>query len=335
MNNKPHEVAIIGCGHIGKRHASIVHEKARLAAVCDILPERADALAALYHCPAFYNLDNLLQNGPNVEAVAICTPNYLHASQSIAALQSGLHVLCEKPMAINAADAETMMAAAKEAGKHLSVVKQNRYNPPVAWVKEQMNKGCLGEIYSVYFNGFWNRPDEYYRDNWKGKLKEDGGTLFTQFSHFVDLLIWFLGELHPVSCKFMNIRHKNSIEFEDTGMVLATSAENIPVSLQYSVNSYAQNLEGSITILGEKGSLKIGGQYLNVLEYARIEGIEKPQLHPGNPANDYGYYTGSMSNHPMVYDSFLELIRTPFAIHPPLLEAVETVRFIEHCYQHR
>ncbi len=326
---------LIGCGHIGYRHASLIQEKARLSAVCDVVPEKAAEFARQFHCPAFHTINDLFTSGIHLDAVAICTPNFLHAQQSVLALSQGCHVLCEKPMAISAADAEGMMQAAVMSNRHLVIVKQNRFNPPVEWVRSCLDSGLLGKVLSVHFNGFWNRPDAYYENTWKGTLEEDGGTLYTQFSHFVDLLIWFFGPLDPAFASFQNRAHPHSIDFEDTGSILAFTGEHVPVSINYSVNSFRQNLEGSITILGDKGSIKIGGQYLNVLEHSLVDGVEKPVLGPGNPANDYGFYTGSMSNHPSVYDQFLNAIQGNFALNQPLLDAVETVRFIEKAYTWR
>ena len=299
--------------------------------MCDVVPARSQAFSSEFAAQPFSNFDEMLAT-TGADVVAICTPNGLHAAQSIAALQAGCHVLCEKPMALHLADALAMQQAAEKAGKELVVVKQNRFNPPVVAVKNLLDEGRLGKISSVQVNCFWNRGPAYYANSWKGTLAMDGGTLFTQFSHFIDLLCWFLGPLEPRAVALQNAMHSGIIEFEDTGQVLFTSANGIPGSLHYTVNAWRKNMEGSITIFGEKGTVKIGGEYLNELDYQQFEGGPVKNLPPGNPPNQYGHYTGSMSNHHLVYEAFSHaLLGTGPAING-LQNAISTVAFIEAVY---
>src|SRR5690606_36451631 len=152
--------------------------------------EKADAFAAQYNTKAYYSIEDLLAAEKNIDVVSVCTPNGLHARHSIQALKAGCHVLCEKPMAITVRDCGEMIQAAEKANKRIFAIKQNRFNPPVVAVKQALDDGRLGDVYSIQLSCFWNRNAEYYQNSWKGTKALDGGTLFTQFSHFIDLLYW-------------------------------------------------------------------------------------------------------------------------------------------------
>jgi predicted dehydrogenase len=324
--------AIIGCGRIAKRHAEQITKYGTLAAVCDIIPEKAHELAALYNARAYFSIETLIEAEKDLDVVSICTPNGLHAYHSIVALSSGVNVLCEKPLCIDVKDGKKMMEAAAKAGKQLFVVKQNRYNPPVVFLKELITSGKLGKIFSFQVNCFWNRPAGYYTD-WKGKKDLDGGTLFTQFSHFIDLLYWLLGDVSAVKAIAKNFAHP-SIEFEDTGVVLLEMETGAIGSLNYTVNSFRKNMEGSFTIFAEKGTIKVGGQYLNELEYFNAEGIAIPELSAGNPANGYGFYQGSMSNHDKVYENLIIALQNRQHEFASAADGLKTVEIIEKIYQH-
>jgi UDP-N-acetyl-2-amino-2-deoxyglucuronate dehydrogenase len=323
--------AIIGCGRIAKRHAEQIAKVGKLVAVCDVVEEKASELGSLYEANVYDSIETLLENEPTIDVVAICTPNGLHAEHSIVALQANKHVLCEKPLCIHANDGEKMIAAAKAANKKLFVVKQNRYNPPIAFLKELIDTNTLGKIYSFQINCFWNRPTEYYQD-WKGTKDLDGGTLFTQFSHFIDLLYWMLGDVASVKSSINNFAH-DSIEFEDTGAVIFDMQNGAIGTLNYTVNSFAKNMEGSFVVFGEKGTVKVGGQYLNELEYFKVEGLDEPNLPKGNPANGYGYYQGSMSNHDKVYENLIKALQNDDHSFPNGEEGLKTVEIIEMIYK--
>lgn len=322
--------AIIGCGRIAQRHAEQISRLGILAAVCDIIPEKAIELATRYKAKAYLSIEAMLSAETALAVVSICTPNGLHALHAIKALEAGCHVLCEKPLCINVADGKKMIDAAEKAGKKLLVVKQNRYNPPVAFLKELIRSGKLGKIFSFQMNCFWNRPTEYYT-GWKGSKELDGGTLFTQFSHFIDLLYWFLGDVEVVKNINKNFAHP-SIEFEDTGVVLFEMTSGAIGSLNYTVNSFNKNMEGSITVFAEHGTVKVGGQYLNELEYCEVAGVESPQLPKGNPANGYGFYQGSMSNHDKVYENLIAALQNDAHEFASAEEGLKTVEIIERIY---
>ena len=323
--------AIIGCGRISNRHAEQISKVGNVKAVCDIIPECANILAHQYNATPYYSLEELIAAEPAIDVVIICTPNGLHAAHAIKALQAGMHVLCEKPLCIHVADGEAMIRAAKNNGRNLFVVKQNRYNPPIIFLKNLLDKGSLGKIFSFQVNCFWNRPPAYY-DGWKGKKKLDGGTLFTQFSHFIDLVYWLLGDVKEVARISQNYAHPG-IEFEDTGMISFRMHSGAIGAMNYTVNAHSKNMEGSLTVFGELGTIKIGGQYLNELEYFDVHNMEQPVLAKGNPANGYGFYQGSMSNHDKVYTNLLQVLEDPAHMFASGEEGLKTVEIIERIYQ--
>lgn len=327
------KIGIVGCGRIGNRHAEHIHAKGVLQAVCDVEPQKADALAAKYNCKAYYSLDEMLSNEKSMQVVAVCSPNGLHARHAIDSLNAGFHVLCEKPMALTANDCGEMIKAAEHANKRLFAIKQNRFNPPVEAVKKALDEGRLGKVLSIQLSCFWNRNPDYYHNSWKGTKDMDGGTLYTQFSHFIDLLYWMVGDVRNVNAYMANYVHKGIIEFEDTGVIIVEFANGAIGTINYTVNSYQKNMEGSLTIFGEKGTVKIGGQYLNELEYQNIEGFKIENLAEGNKANNYGNYQGSMSNHDKIYDNLVEVLERNAAISTSSFEGLKTVEIIEKIYR--
>lgn len=326
--------AIIGCGRIAQRHAIEMIKHGKLSAVCDIVKEKADAMAQKFAARAYYDITELLSKEKEIDIVSICTPNGLHAEQTILSMLSGHRVLCEKPMAISSTDAKKMIATAKKTGKQLFVVKQNRFNPPVAFVKQLLDENRLGSILSFQLNCFWNRPATYYQQSWHGTKKMDGGILYTQFSHFIDLLYWLLGDVDSSSGIRSNYLHKDLIEFEDTGVAFLKMTSGATGTINYTINSHKANMEGSLAIFGEKGTVKIGGQYLNELEYFSVAGMEKPDLHMGGPANQYGFYQGSMSNHDKVYELLVKAVNDPSFSFITTGETLKTIEIIEKIYAH-
>lgn len=326
-----YKFALVGCGNISHRHAENINRVGKLAAVCDILPGKANSLAEEYVARAYYSIDELLKNETDIDVIVICTPNGLHAEHSIKSLQNGKHVLCEKPMSIAVEDGKKMIETAEAYKRKLFVVKQNRYNEPVQHVKQLLEQNLLGKIYSFELNCFWNRPQQYYSNTWRGTKALDGGILYTQFSHFIDLLYWFLGDVALVKGFRHSYGNRTYFEIEDTGVAVLKMKSGPIGTLNYTINSYSKNLEGSFSIFGEKGSVKIGGQYLNTLEWYDVKGQSKPQLRNSTVANDYGFYQGSMSNHHRVYDDLVVSLNG----NGSLLEAkdaIATIEIIEKIY---
>ncbi len=326
--------ALVGCGRIAERHAEHIMRNGELVAVCDIVKEKADALALSCNATPYYDIDELLIAEKDLDLIAVCTPNGLHAAHSIKILQAGSHVLCEKPMAITVADCEAMIKASEKAGKSLFVVKQNRFNPPVQAVKKLLDEGRLGQVYSIQLNCFWNRNSAYYESSsWKGTMALDGGALFTQFSHFIDLLYWMIGDVKEAQVRLYNYGHKGIIEFEDTGFAILEFENGISGTLNYTLNSHRKNMEGSLTIFAEKGTVKIGGEYLNTIDYQDIAGGEIRDLPAGKQANNYGAYQGSMSNHDKVYENVIKFLEHKEPVYISSEEGLKTVAIIEKIYK--
>lgn len=320
--------ALIGCGRIGKRHAEIMSEYGDLVAVCDIDFNKAVKFGKKHKALAYQDVYDCVSSS-FVDLVAICTPNGLHASHTITALNYS-NVLVEKPMALTKRDCERMIHKAEISNKRLFVVKQNRYNPPVKAVKELIDKGKLGNIYSIALNCYWNRNKKYYNESdWKGTIDLDGGTLYTQFSHFVDLLYWMFGD--PISIESDMMQFNNIHELEDAGVCILQWSNGALGTIHYTVNAKNKNMEGSLTIFAEKATIKIGGQYLNELEYQ--EPVLIKNLPPGNPPNNYGAYIGSMSNHELVYDNIIEVLESSGQVTTSCMDGLKTVEIIERIYK--
>ena len=328
-----YKFAIIGCGHIAPRHAENIKVVGELIAVCDTIKEKADAFAEKYNTKSYYSIDELLLNEKEIDVITICTPNGLHAEHSIKSLQAGKHVLCEKPMCITHEAAWQMIETAYFFRRKLFIVKQNRYNPGVVLLKKLIDKDELGKINSFEINCFWNRPQQYYTGDWKGTKDLDGGILYTQFSHFIDVLYWTLGDVQNVSALSSNFQQRQNFEIEDTIAALIIMHSNVIGTFNATINSFRQNMEGSITIFGEKGSIKIGGQYLNKVEWFEVEGQPKPQEAEINSSNNYGFYEGSMSNHHHVYQDLLKALNNKDNNMVEAIEAVKTIEIIEKIYK--
>jgi predicted dehydrogenase len=325
--------AIIGCGRIAERHAEQINRLATLQAVCDKVESHALPFEKKYGSRVYTDYEKLLSNERDLDIISVCTPNGLHAEHSIRAFRGGLHVLCEKPMAISVYDCGEMIKEAEKANRRLFVVKQNRYNPPVRAIKEALDENRLGKILSIQLNCFWNRDVNYYsKSEWKGTKKLDGGTLFTQYSHFIDLLYWMFGDVKRVESITRNLNHEKIIEFEDTGVVILEFYNGVIGTINYTVNSFGKNLEGSLTIFGANGTVKIGGQYLNELEYQNIKDYVITDIPQGNPANNYGQYVGSMSNHDKVYENVIDVLINKGIIGTNGFEGLKTVEIIDKIY---
>ena len=328
-----YQFAIIGCGHIGQRHAEHTSKQAQLMAVCDVIPERADAIAAEFNCKAYYDIQQMLADvSPDV--LNVCTPNYLHEAHTIAGLEAGCHVICEKPMAISVESCKRMIIAAGNAGKQIFVVKQNRYNPPVQMVKDLINHDQLGKLLQINANCFWNRDSRYYEgSDWKGIKAKDGGILFTQFSHFVDVLFYLAGPMKVVSGIANNFLHQGITDFEDSASFILQTLNNSIISFNASTCAHEKNMEGSISILAEKGSIRIGGQYMNTIDYANVSNVVLPKINLQQQNNQYGHYEGSMSNHHLMIQNVIDTLDGRSTAMTNAAEGLQVVELIEAMYQ--
>ena len=327
---------ICGVGHIGHRHAALVarHAGAQLAALIDVREELRAPLAVEFPAvPFFSSLASYLAQGPAADVLTVATPNGLHAAQAVAGLRHGLHVVIEKPIALRKIDAELIVQTAQHAERLVFGVMQNRYSPPAAWLKQVYDQGRLGRIFLVQLNCFWNRDARYYRPGgWKGTQALDGGTLFTQFSHFVDLLYGVFGDITNISARFQDFTHEGITEFEDSGLVTFDLVRGGSGTLNYSTAVWDRNLESSLTVVAERGSLKIGGQYLDQVAYCHVQDYALPPLPPTNPANNYGTYQGSAANHVQVIDNVLDTLQKRSSATTNALEGLKVVELIERIY---
>jgi len=324
--------AIVGFGNIGRHHAEhILHNPAtQLVAVCDSNPAVKEKLPA--GIPFYSSLEEMLQQ-EQADVLSVCTPNYLHCPHTIAGLHAGLHTVVEKPMAMSVAECDSMIATAKETGKTIFAVKQNRYNPPVQEVKKLISQKALGDIYMLQVNCFWNRGDAYYAESdWRGKKDKDGGCLFTQFSHFIDILYYLNGTIENVEGWIHNFAHKHNTEVEDTGSFVLKATNGSIVNFNFTTCSYQRNMEGSITIFAEKGTVKIGGQYLNTIEYQQLEGEKLPEINITAKSNDYGLYQGSMSNHDKLVQNVVEVLQKKSPVMTTAEDGREVIKIIEFMY---
>lgn len=330
--------AVIGSGHIGKRHAEMIRreDEAELVALVDVR-SKEECGAQDFDVPFFSSVEELLNSGVEFDVANICTPNGFHAQQSLQILDSKHHVVCEKPMALSKKSCEEVIFKSLQVSRQVFCVMQNRYSPPSVWIKSLIEEKVLGDIFIVQLNCYWNRDERYYNkpEGWKGKQDLDGGTLFTQFSHFIDIMYWLFGDIKNIQGKFADFTHKNITDFEDSGIVNFDFINGGMGCINYSTSVATQNLESSITIIGSKGSVKIGGQYMNEVEICNIEGYEMPELAPANPANDYGPYKGSAANHNYVIQNVIDTLKGRNSATTNALEGLKVVEIIERIYEIR
>jgi UDP-N-acetyl-2-amino-2-deoxyglucuronate dehydrogenase len=337
INSEKIKFAVVGAGHIGKRHAEMIkrENEAELVAMVDIR-SKYECGAQDFDVPFFTNMGELLKSGIEFDVVNICTPNGLHAEQAILALENKKHVVCEKPMGLSKDSCEKVIFKSLQMSKQVFCVMQNRYSPPSEWIKSIIDDGILGETFMVQLNCYWNRDERYYKsDSWKGKQALDGGTLFTQFSHFIDIMYWLFGDITNIQGKFADFSHKDLTDFEDSGFVSFDFVNGGMGCINYSTSVQDKNLESSITIIGSKGSVKIGGQYMNEVEVCNINGYEMPELAPTNPGNDYGVYKGSAANHNYVISNVIQTLKGKTTATTNALEGLKVVEIIERIYKIR
>lgn len=333
-DNKKIKFAVIGCGHIGKRHAEMIsrNTESELVALIDV-KDHAELGIEEYNVPLFKTIDEFLNSEIDVDVINIASPNGFHAEQAMKCLEARKHIVVEKPMALNRQDAEKVIFKALNVRRQVFAVMQNRYSPPSEWIKNLIERGTLGKIFMVQLNCYWNRDERYYKpEGWHGKKDLDGGTLFTQFSHFIDILYWLFGDIANIQAKFADHNHKDLTDFEDSGFVSFDFVNGGMGSINYSTSIWNKNLESSMTIIAENGSVKIGGQYMNEVEHCHIKDYEMPTLAATNPGNDYGAYKGSAANHHYVIENVVDVLKGRSAITTNALEGLKVVDIIERIY---
>jgi UDP-N-acetyl-2-amino-2-deoxyglucuronate dehydrogenase len=334
IHDHKRKFAVIGCGHIGKRHAEMIvrNEEAELVALIDVKPQSELGIDQ-YNVPFFHSLDDFLTSGIEADVINIASPNGFHAEHAMKALEARKHIVVEKPMALTKQDAEKVIFKALQVHRQVFAVMQNRYSPPSVWIKELIESGVLGKVFMVQLNCYWNRDERYYKpESWHGKKDLDGGTLFTQFSHFIDIMYWLFGDVQNIQGKFNDFNHQHLTDFEDSGFVNFDFVNGGMGALNYSTSIWNQNLESSMTIIAENGAVKIGGQYMDKVEVCNVKGYQMPELAPTNPGNDYGAYKGSAANHHYVIDNVVDVLNGRAAITTNALEGLKVVDIIERIY---
>ena len=289
----PIRIALVGCGRISRNHFDAIAKVAglELAAVCDIVPERAREAGKRFGVPPFESFDEMLASVRS-DAVALCTPSGLHPKHGITAARAGKHVICEKPMAISLDDADALVHECDAAGVQLFVVKQNRLNPSIQLLKRAIDRGRFGRIYVANTTVRWTRPQDYYdQAPWRGTWEFDGGAIMNQASHYVDLIQWLVGPVESVMAKTATLARQ--IESEDTGVAVLKFRSGALGVIEVTMLTYPKNLEGSITILGEKGTVKVGGTAVNRVEqwtFADYDDDDKlVESATTNPPTVYGF----------------------------------------------
>lgn len=326
--------AIAGLGHIGKRHAAMItqNQECQWVATCDVLP-KADIKIDNDKVSYYNSVEQLLKSNTDFDVLSIATPNGFHEEHALLGLKAGKHVLIEKPMALSKAGCEKIIYEALHQHKQVFCIMQNRYSPTSVWLKDILLKGILGKIFIVQINCYWNRDDRYYtKGNWHGTKDLDGGTLFTQFSHFIDIMFWLFGDISNISGRFANFNHKQLTQFEDSGLVQFDFVNGGMGSLSYSTSCWNKNLESSVTVIAENGMIKVGGQYMNEVEFCHIKDYTMPQLPPANPPNDYGPYKGSAANHHYIFENVVDVLKGRSPITTNAMEGLKVVEIIERIY---
>ncbi|MEM6771800.1 MAG: Gfo/Idh/MocA family oxidoreductase, partial [Bacteroidota bacterium] len=309
-----------------------------LVAICDINPGAFQNIDFADQAIQYLSLEELIAKEKDLDVICICTPNGLHSQQALLVLDADCHVVLEKPMGLHRAACEEVVHRALNLGKQVFCVMQNRYSPAAAWLKKTVAEGELGDILQVQINCFWNRDERYYFTNdgqahpWHGHPELDGGVLYTQFAHFVDLLYWIFGDIKNISARFANFAHKEMHPFPDSGIASFELVKGGMGSLSFSTAVYDRNFMSSIAVVASRGSVRLGGQYMDKLTHCNILGIEPPDLGESPLPNDYGPYQGSAANHHFVIDNVVDVLKGRAEVATTAEEGLAVVRVIEDIY---
>ncbi|MEZ4663102.1 MAG: Gfo/Idh/MocA family oxidoreductase [Caldilineaceae bacterium] len=322
---------LIGCGRVAPRHAQSIQQvpQATLAAVADIKASRAQNFAAEYGAESYTDYRALLDR-TDIDAVSICVPSGLHAAVTLDALDAGKHVLVEKPIALTLEDADRMIARAQEKGLKLAVVLQNRYNSPMQTLRRLIDDGGLGRLHLGAACVRWYRPQSYYEDEWHGTWAMDGGALMNQSIHHIDALQWFMGPVQAVSAYTATLAHQ--MEAEDVGVVALRFAGGALGTIEGSTLTWPQNLEGSVALFGQHGSVKIGGTALNRIVLWKVDGqleqeAEILTAQRVDPPSVYGY------SHKAVIEDFTHALLDNRPPGTPGEEARKSVELVLAIYE--
>jgi len=330
--DKQWHFGILGYGRIGKRHSQeiLAHPNAHLTDIFDI---KADIIPSEF--TQHKNIESFFSNS-TADVIHVCTPNASHYELAKKALLNGKHVVIEKPITLLTKHAKELEEIALRQQKHIFCVMQNRYSPVSQWLKSIIEDKILGQIYSVHVNCAWNRDDRYYHPgNWHGNLELDGGPLYTQFSHFVDLLFWLFGTVKVHNQVFFNHNHRENTEFEDSGSFHFNNDQIAQGSFHYTTSVFDKNFKSSIEIIAENGTVEVSGQYMNEIRYCHIRNYQLPELPPSPEPNLYPGYQGSASNHHYVIQNVMDTLEGNSQPDTPISEGISVVEIIENVYLKR
>jgi UDP-N-acetyl-2-amino-2-deoxyglucuronate dehydrogenase len=329
------KAGLIGYGAIGKRHEAILsqHPEFDLKAVCDTDYQQLNSLPSSI---ARYSNHRLLLEKEELDLVVIASPNGYHYNQGLASIDSGAHVLIEKPVCLKSEEVINLQKQSESKQVKVFTVLQNRYSPPVKWLRDIVHQGILGSLRYIQVNCFWNRDERYYYPNgvrhpWRGTKDLDGGVLYTQFSHFIDLITWIFKEVRITDKEAFKLKD-DDLEIDDSGS-FTFKCNSTRGRFNYSTSVYSQNLTSEITVLGSKGTVKIAGQYMNRVEVCNIENYTMPQLKETQKPNTYNGFQGSANNHALVYQNVADVLLRNANQDATLDEAYQCIRLIENATQ--
>lgn len=316
---------IVGYGNIGKRHRQTIESIAEstLVAISDpfVNTESEDAV------PFYQDIGEMLQNHPEINVVCICSPNGLHAANGIQCIKAGKHVLIEKPLALNKKEAEELIFHSLQQNVKVFCVMQNRFTPVANYLKSLIENHQFGKLLELQMFLSWNRGTNYYMSggknhSWRGNKQLDGGPLFTQFSHFIDLIYWLFGDIKLLHVTTRNLNHTYIPDLDDSGIITFTFDEGALGTLHYSINAPHENITSTFTIIGSQGAITVSGQYLDQISYLSIK---NEQTIPSLPNQ-------IITGHEMVIRNVISAIRGDEKISTNVLEGMKVVEIIENIY---
>jgi UDP-N-acetyl-2-amino-2-deoxyglucuronate dehydrogenase len=325
------KIGLLGCGRISEFHLNALRElndSFEITAVADVLFERAKTVAAKYHANAYESLESMLKF-EKIDLVVLCTPSGLHPAQAKMCAEAGIACLSEKPFGCFYQEALEVVEFFEQKKIPLFIIHQNRYNPTIKKVREWFNSGKLGKLYLIQANVFWQRPQEYYdAESWRGKRLLDGGAFMNQASHYIDLVQWFGGETQSVKSEIATL--SRAIECEDTGAVIIRFKSSAIGIISVTMLTYPENLEGSLTLIAEKATIKIGGKALNQFEICKGSDPEITDYFSANYEPDTVYGNG----HGEYYRHLIKYLKEPY--HPEAIhgrEGLKTLKLLSEIYQ--
>lgn len=327
--------AIIGCGHIGKRHCEKIARNPEAEVVALVDPKnREETLGKeLEHLPYFASVEELLLSAIPFDIASVCVPNGSHFDVACQLIENGKNLLIEKPIVLYPEQGEILQKRAQEQSVKVYGVLQNRYTPTSQWLLEMIRSNRLGKLFYIDLECMWNRDHRYYTpDSWHGDRDLDGGTLFTQYSHFVDLLLWLFGKPQVEGASFANFNHQELIDFEDSGWVQLAYPDGAQGTIRYSTSVFGSNQGIRLAIIAEKGTIVLDGPFMNQIAHCQVENYTLPEIGKSAPGNFYGAYSGSAQNHHIVIEEVVKDLQGKPNQSVTMQDALQVVSLIREIY---